>query len=392
MDACEMNDQFPDDPRLAVEELMSRAYDFDYGTTRIALVEEAVRMADLSGDLDLAFDVRQSLIDASTMGGRPDLALVAFTWCLAHYDKRPQDYDTHDMLWKYKWILASLAEFPQLTRAQIDEAADDMERRSVGEGYNRHAVETMRWKLAMDMGEHEEMLRLYDRLRKIRRDGLSDCKACVQNCTVEHYILLGKPKLALRAAEPLITGRMGCSEIPEITYGTILQPLFQLDRLEEAMDTHLKGYRLVARNPEFIDTVAEHLRFLVMTGNNARALQLIAKHLPIALANPSLLKRLRFYFASLLAFAALEANGKESVKLRLPPGLPFSHPEGIYPVVELRRKFETIARNLATEFDTRNGNAYYLNLLGTLHDSLQHIKPFAVPTRRKRREHEDDKS
>ncbi|MEX0726353.1 MAG: hypothetical protein WD065_08795 [Planctomycetaceae bacterium] len=385
-----MNDELPDDPRSAVDELMEQAYEFEHGSTQIALIEEAVRMADLADDPDLAFGIRQELIDASTMGGRPDLALVAFTWCLAQFDKNPQDYDAHGILWKYKWILASLAEFPQLTREQIDAAASDMEQRTVNEGYTRHAVETMRWKLAMDFGDHDEMQRIYERTRKIRRDALSDCKACVQNCTVEHYMLLGKPKLALRSAEPILSGRMGCSEIPEITYGGVLRPLFQLDRLDEAMTTHLKGYRLVARNPEFIDTVAEHLRFLVMTGNDGKALQLISRHLPAALANPSLLKRLRFFFATVQAFLALEAKGQESVKLRLPPGSSFTRAEGVYPAGELRQEFEDAARELAMQFDERNGNSYYQNFLEKLRETPKQIKPFSAPARKRKPQENDE--
>ncbi|MDA0835485.1 MAG: hypothetical protein O2955_11265 [Planctomycetota bacterium] len=385
-----MSDERNDDPRAAVDELMEQAYEFDYGTTQIALIEEAVRMADLSGDTELAFGIRQELIDAATMGGRPDLALVSFTWCLAQYDKNPIAFNTHNMLWKYKWILASLAEFPQLTREQIDAAANDMENRTVNEGFTRHAVETMRWKLAMDLGDHEEMQLAYERMRKTRRDSLSDCKACVQNCAAEHYVLLGKPKFALRAADPIIGGRMSCSEIPELTYGTILRPLFQLDRLDDAMAMYVKGYKLVAKNPEFIDTVAEHMQFLVMTDNDSKALQLISKHLPVALATPSLLKRMKFIFATVQAFLSFESKRKDSVKLRLPPKTPFTRADGVYPVGELRQEFAAAARELATAFDARNGNSYYVDYLVKLPESLAHIKPLPVPTQKRKSTENDE--
>ncbi|MFN0195478.1 MAG: hypothetical protein ACKVT0_01930 [Planctomycetaceae bacterium] len=385
-----MNDASHDDSQQTIEELMDAAYDLDYGPTRIALIEEAVRLADLSGDPEMSFGARTSLIDSCTMGGRPDLALVAFTWCLAEYDKQPEEFDSHDMLWKYKWILASLSEFPQLTRPQIDAAAQDMEERCRREGYTMHAVESMRWKLALDMGEHAEMTEAYQRMRKTRRDLLSDCKACIQNCTVEYYILLGKHEMALQVADPILSGKLTCAEVPELTYGKMLIPLMQVGELDAAMALHLRGYKLVQKNPEFIHTVGEHLKFLGMTANHTKALQLIARHLPVAMTTPSLLNRLNFLNSCAFIMTALEASGKASVKLRLPPNSPFARADGVYPVSELKLELEQAARELAEQFDRRNGNTYYQTRLKNIPDLLAEVTPYPVPVRKRKSPEDED--
>ena len=58
--------------------LQVRASRMKEGEAKVMALEEAARLADTHGDLDLAYEVRESLIDAATFGGFPDKALVSF--------------------------------------------------------------------------------------------------------------------------------------------------------------------------------------------------------------------------------------------------------------------------------------------------------------------------
>ena len=60
-----------------VEELLGRAAGLDEGPAKVALLEEAVRLADTHGDVGEGFRARQELIRAATFGGLPDRVLVA---------------------------------------------------------------------------------------------------------------------------------------------------------------------------------------------------------------------------------------------------------------------------------------------------------------------------
>ena len=66
-----------------IESLLQAANALPFGAARIALGEEAVRSADLLNDVRLAYRARQDLVVSTQFGGRPDLTLVAFTWCIA---------------------------------------------------------------------------------------------------------------------------------------------------------------------------------------------------------------------------------------------------------------------------------------------------------------------
>ncbi|MDA1211767.1 MAG: hypothetical protein O2955_04585, partial [Planctomycetota bacterium] len=102
---------------------------------------------------------------------------------------------------------------------------------------------------------------------------------------------------------------------------------------------------------------------------------------PVSLANPSLLKQLKFFFATLLAFLALKSEGRKTVRLRLPPKTRFARADGVYPVSELCREFEDAARELAMQFDDRNDNSFYRDTMEGIPHLLRQIKPYPVPVR-----------
>src|SRR2546423_171783 len=98
-------------------DILGEAEELDEGPGQIALTEEAVRLADTHGDDIWGYNARMQLTKAATFGGRPDVALVSFTWCLARYDREPDLFDTHQLFWHYKWVVQHVDKFPTIPRA-----------------------------------------------------------------------------------------------------------------------------------------------------------------------------------------------------------------------------------------------------------------------------------
>src|ERR1043165_2002174 len=108
------------DPLTVIDRLLEKSNELKNGPERIDVLEEAVRIADEQGELDAGFRARLELIEAATFGGRPDILLTAFAWCLAEHDRDPDRFDRKDLLWKYMWVVGNIVEFPHITRAQIE--------------------------------------------------------------------------------------------------------------------------------------------------------------------------------------------------------------------------------------------------------------------------------
>ena len=69
-----------------IEELMSQAWQAQ-GEAKLALLEEAQRLADSSGDVEAGLEIRNEIIDAATWCGYYERSLVAFNWMLAQCDR-----------------------------------------------------------------------------------------------------------------------------------------------------------------------------------------------------------------------------------------------------------------------------------------------------------------
>ncbi|MBL4844665.1 MAG: hypothetical protein JKY65_03995, partial [Planctomycetes bacterium] len=241
------------------EELLERAELLEHGPEQVALIEEAIKLADLRQDEGLGFDARVALIEAGTFAGYPERVLVAFSWCLARCDKDAERYDERSLLWQYKWVALHLPNFPQVPRARIEGVFSDMEDRYRRSGRNLRPVHKLRWIMHRDMGEREEALKAWRAGRRLQRDRGSDCAACERNDEVRYLLYMDKPKQALATALPLLTRLESCATVPEVTYGTVLTPLLRLGRPEEADRWHRLGVERIRRQLTYVGSLGDHL-------------------------------------------------------------------------------------------------------------------------------------
>ncbi len=365
-----------------IEELLEQASVLDRGSAQVALMEEAVRLADLHNDVETSFKTRLELIEAATFAGQPDLALVTFSWCLSQCDRDPEAFPESQLLWKYKWVIDELPLFAQVSREQIEKMLSDMAERYQRAGSTLHAVGTMRRAVAILLGDKAMAEEGHKQMEQTRRDWLSNCAACVADGTVEHYLFLGQYREALAAARPILKGHQVCAEVPHRTYASLLEPLLRSGQLEEAMDYHVTGYRMIARNPKFISQIAKHLIFLTLTDNLPRAVKMLEKHLPDALKTSGQAWQFDFYLAGLLLLERLQEMGRQQVRLRLPEQIPQGD-KGRARTEELAGWFRGQCQDLACRFDARNGNDWFSRRVQELQQLKKLVTPHPLPGAKK---------
>ncbi|RKH44351.1 hypothetical protein [Corallococcus llansteffanensis] len=367
-----------EDWRQQVDALRARAEELPEGDAKVRTLEEAVRLVDVHGDVPLGYALRDALIDAATFGGFPDKALVAFAWCRGQQKKDPQRFDPEDMLWKQKWVVGRLDEFPHISRKQIADALDDVDQCFAKLDAGRRAALKLRYQMARDMGDTAQAEHLWEQWLTAPRDHLTDCRVCELDDELDHHVDRGEWEQAVKKAKPILDGRQSCAEIPHLTLGTLLYPFFKLERLEEARACHVRGYAMVAKNREFLATVGEHLEFLALTGNLSRGLTLLEKHLGWALEHSSHRDRFSFYAASSFLLGQVTAEGRDEVSLRLPKAFPLHAVDGGYATRALQDWMETQARDIAARFDARNGTARFTGLLARNEVLAKEARPFPL--------------
>jgi hypothetical protein len=351
---------------LGVEDLIHRSYSYrDGDPAAIELLERAVRLADSQNDIALGWEARDRLMDAATMGGYPEKTLVAFTWNLAQFDRHKEayDWDEHDLLWKYKWVINSLWSFPSISPAQIEAAFSDFAARLERAGYSRRTLYYFRAKYAHSTGDFAAAEAWRTQWERAQDDALSDCDACEASFAVDYLVSQRDDLAALEAAAPILNGRLRCAEVPHVTLARVLEPMLRLGRADDAVGAHQRGYRMVKDNQEFLVSTGQHLAFLAYTHNLPEALKLFEHHLPWALETADPERRFSFYSDALVLTRRLRDAGVAHVHLRLPKTFAVQpEPDG-YNVVALETALRVEASQIAAAFDARNGNTHHTSRL-----------------------------
>lgn len=351
-------DSINDDSKRAYA-LLLQSLELDDGDERISVLEEAVRLADIGGDLKLRYQAREHFVRGCIFGGATERALVAFSWCLAQYDQNPDQFDEWAILWKYKWILSVIFSFAQVSKVKIYEMLDDLELRSRKAGYGLRATYNHRYRMEKSWDNRAAAIDYFRRMEAEPRDALSNCSACELDERVSFAVYCGDDARALERAAPILSGLEKCASVPHRTYARILLPLIRLGRQQEALSYHRKGYGLVSNNKGFLDHAADHLVFLALTENFEKAISLVEKHYPWTGTNRDVLQHFRFFRGAWLLCELLAETEQHSVKLNLPRSFPVYSEDGHYDALQLASWFKQKAEAIGRRFDARDETDFF---------------------------------
>ncbi|EZP28023.1 tetratricopeptide repeat protein [Microbacterium oleivorans] len=350
-----------------------------WGPQEQALVAQAVALAQESGDERLEYEARLRQTSSANMGGDTDLMLTSFAWCLAHHDADPQRFPAEidragDVLWQYKWMASALGGSPEFPSEQIAAVLDDMEAHYRRAGVGPSGVLMARFEDAWAAGRMDEATDLQRTLEATPRDDYSHCDACVRSQFAGFFIETGREDEAIRLVDEMIENGFSCGEEPEHALSRILLPYLRAGMLDEARTAHLRSYRLAKDNPDNLAIVAKNIVFCVVTGNEARALALVERHLPwIVHDGLNADAHATALGAFALALDAVAAAGHPELTVRgsdaeaLVPV--FGEHEGAWRVDDLAAAAWAAAGSIAAAFDRRNGTDAHTRNLERLRDT-----------------------
>ncbi|AWB43634.1 hypothetical protein DCC85_04945 [Paenibacillus sp. CAA11] len=339
------------------EDLMEQAYSLPDGRAKVEVLEEAIRVADSMGDIDLGYEARSELVETATFHGYPMKALVAFSWQLGQFDKDPERFDDYSLFWSYKWMLDQVPSFPDISRTQIENLLEDMRNRYREYGYSDRTYYYYRFVLGMKYGEAKAAEPYLKKFQEMEPDDMSNCQACEQDQLVEFQTMLGNYEEALRLAKPILKGRMTCGEVPHVTLAYLLKPLYDLGRLEEAKEYHLKGYRLIKGQRDFPEQFGQHIGYLTLV-DPIRALEVFEECVGLTLNHENPHDKMIF---DAYAAGLFKRLSQENVKFQVKLPVEYPHPEEATDVVRLSMRFGEMAMDTAQRLDQRNGNSYHTN-------------------------------
>jgi cellulose synthase operon protein C len=331
--------------------LLWESRDLPYGSARIALLERILRQLDAAGDDRLAFVARLHATTAYVYGGEPAKAFVTFSWCVDDFDRNPRPYHRHlrhDLLWKFKSMVTTLTEFPEVPLDRVHAVLDDMERRYREAGHSLQAVYQHRYLVADHIGRDHEADEWFARWQSAPRDSLSDCAGCDPTGVADHLSSRGRFADAVAHAEPTLTGRLRCVQQPQSLLASLMVPYLLTGRPRDAAAAHHRSYRLQRGRLDDLADIAEHITFCARTGNERRGLDILRRHVDWLAKPPSPIAAMDFAAAGGLLLRRLTEQGHGDVAVD-------RRGRGTVTVAELATELAGQAGELSRRFDERNG-------------------------------------
>ncbi|MEV6279313.1 hypothetical protein [Nocardia sp. NPDC051832] len=339
-----------------LNQLLHQAYRLPYGDAKDALLEEVLRHAEAGGHTELAFETRMGMVTAYTGGLQPAKMFVPFARCLADYDRDPgahPHWAAGSLRWFFKHAINGMTSFPEVPKDRALAALDQMESRYRVEGQSLHAVYAYRHRLARHLGDTAAADQWYERWCTTPRDDNSDCAGCDPSDKVAYLAERGRDHEAVELAAPVLQGELTCREQPQHILTELLLPYLRTGQLEHARNAHRRAYRILRSKPQDLSDMSVHLQFCALSGNQARGLELLERHLPWLDRAPNPLSALRFAASAALLLRTVGEAGHDDTLVRRPAS--GERPATELTAAALRKELTEFALAIAARFDERNG-------------------------------------
>lgn len=355
-----------------IQELFAEIDGMAYGPEERSRVDEAIALAIEIGDEELEYRARIRQTASANMLGDTETLLSSFAWCLAKHDEDPlrfPDEIGHEgagLMWQFKWIATTLASSPIFGTDDISSALADMESHYRKAGIGQSGVLTSQFATAWRLGELERAEELRAQLVVTPRDDYSHCDACVRSDASGFLTEMGRDAEAIVLFDELIEGGYSCGDEPEAALSRALLPYLRAGRLDDARAAHFRSYNLARDNADNLSIIANHFIFCAVTGNEARGLSMLERHLSWFVHDQL---NADGQFAGLLAagvlldavtaagFGEQTVRGAESRELQVL----FGEHDGAWTAEELATAVWAAARRIGDQFDQRAGNDYRAN-------------------------------
>jgi tetratricopeptide (TPR) repeat protein len=318
------------------------------GPIRIARAEYLVDAAEACGDSPVYAQALIDVINAYEYGAEQSKLLVPFAQLLRLWDRDGAAFDQrrrHFLFWYFKWATGGMVSVPEVPLASIEGWLGEMESRYRQAGHSPRPVHMGRHRLARATGDEPAADREFEAWLDAPRDSMADCNACEAGDQGWWHAFNGRDEQALNQWRPVLDGELTCAEEPHRVLSHSLLPLVRLGRIDEARANHLRGYRMARGVANLRSTIARHIEFCALTGNEARGLEILTEHAAfLAPGAEDADSRLDFLTGTLILLRRLSVLDLGDLEL------------GGSTVTNTAESVQEQISELCGRFDARNGN------------------------------------
>ncbi|MFJ4833219.1 tetratricopeptide repeat protein [Streptomyces sp. NPDC088747] len=337
-----------------LRQAMADNFDRPEGPARNARAEQLLLSAEKLGIPLAVIEALGHQLKVYNYSSEKDKMFVPFARLLRMWDERPEDFDQyeiHSLHWVFKWMSAGMLDQPHVPLASIEKWLGEMEHRYRLAGHSERAVRSAEFSVAAHLGDLDRAERAYAAWLAADRDSMADCHACELHGQGWWRAQRGSDAQALELWGPVLEGEYSCAHEPHTVLASSLVPLLRLGRVDEARANHLRGFRLVRAMESMRGAYADHVEFCALSGNEARALELLAERPAYFTDSGDPRSKLDFMAVVTLLMDRLSSLGLGDETVPGPAGRAWT-------ARDLAAHARGEVLSLAARFDARNGTSY----------------------------------
>jgi hypothetical protein len=342
--------------------------DMPYGAARSRAALELVDSIREEGPADCLAYALVQLIDTYYFGGQADRAFVPFTELVGWLDRSPEQFDKsdiHNACWAFKILVSALPAFPSISREQVEQALDDLERHFRQAGFEPDVPAQRRFEWADHLGAPDADSRLAE-WRTTPRGELSNCELCGPIDTAGYLARAGRRDEAIDQLEHVFA-TVDVGAFPHCLRqpfgGYVLLSHLYLDRAQpgdevQAVDMHWRALGHIAEPHVTAEALGRCLEFAARARQADHVFRLLQAHGARGLRADLPLQRMLF-LAGLAATTGLldEELGLGDRHVTIAGA-------GADTVAGLAQWARSQALEWAGQFDARNGTTTWSERIG----------------------------
>ena len=361
-----------------IEKLLQASLQLSDYDSRIQLYEEAIRIADLHGDIELGYRLRRDLVDLASHGLKYDVYGVTFAWCFAQAQRDPERFLPQDLLYHYQHVIGKLVNFPQFRRDMYEDLFADVVKHLRVHGYSPRTVMIERRSVAIDFGDLKMAEAADLEWRKHPRDAMSAGLGFESGRQIEYEHTRGADEKAIEVMDKWFGNSRREDWCDDWIGGEALLPLLRLGRVEQAATLHVRYWKQIRAGSGYQWFWGPHLSFLGLTDNIDRGIRVFQTMFAAAFEQPDLLSRFHFLEHALVLFRRVVQVRPKPIRLRVPPSTSLHDPGSRYRPAVVLSWIEETATDIARQFDARNGNDYHMRLLQYRREMERFTTPYPI--------------
>ena len=345
------------DYNLEIQRLLLKRDNAPLPIDRIAVLKQAINLADIHNDLQWGYDLRIDLIDEESNTTRSIDSFPAFAWIIDAYDSDPDLFNVDYLLGKYRWMIGESYRNLSISIAQLQQMLIDFKLRLKSNGYSLRTYYTAKADLGFflnndDMISENIELRDDEEVNQTFDYWLSELYA-----DIEFALRKNKFEQARQLERKITVDSLEYAHYPLAIYASFTRYLTRIGDSKKAGEYLYKAEECLSKienDQSTITSIGKLMQYLLMY-DKKRAWQYFEQYVNWTIDCDDCTAV--FFALDVLPLLRYE---KEVKILQVNSQLPWYRLDNTYNPADLYKYYYELALNLSKRFDERNGNNVFM--------------------------------